>query len=111
MKKMILTATMLLVFAGMCFAEMDQDCYDRCMSQSNYGTDSNATYCKGKCSNNQVDYREQQLDLQRQQLEIQKQSLELQKQQLELQRQQQAQLQQPAQQNVQAQQAETSSEE
>lgn len=106
MKMIILIVALLVCSVGVCYAEMDTDCYDSCISQKYNSNLSDDAYCKEKCSKNQVDYRAQQIELQKPQLEIltqqleiqsqslelQKQSLELQKQQLELQKQQQAQL-------------------
>jgi len=94
MKRIIFVITILISFVGICSAEMDQECFDRCLSQNYNKTPYNQAYCEEKCGKNQVDYREQQLDIQKQQLEIQKQSLELQKQQLELQKELQEKLQQ-----------------
>jgi len=104
MKKIILIVTLLVSCAGLCYAQMDQDCFDKCMSESSYKTDGDSTYCTKLCSGNQIPYPQQQIEMQKQQLEIQKESLELQKQQLEIQKESlemQKQLQPQAKQNTQ----------
>ncbi|MCX5680825.1 MAG: hypothetical protein NT079_00800 [Candidatus Omnitrophica bacterium] len=99
MKKIMLIVSILISFVGVCYAEIDSACFDRCISQSNYNTNTtnNNSYCKEKCSRTQEEYPSQQLEILKQQLEIQKQSLEIQKQQLELQRHQQEQTKQDTQ--------------
>lgn len=101
MKIAILMITLLISFAGLSYAELDQSCYDRCTAQSKYKTAGDLSYCQTKCSGNEEAYpkqqlqlQQQQIDLQKQTLDVQKQSLELQKQQIELLRQQQEQLKQ-----------------
>ncbi len=86
MRTIILIAIILISWAGLCDAQLDQECFDRCIAQSAFKTDANSAYCTQKCSGNQVEYPKMQLEVLKQQLEIQKESLEVQKQQLELQK-------------------------
>lgn len=87
MKKMILTAAILIFFAGIGYAGIDKACYERCAAQSTFKTAEGLAYCETQCSGKDEEYPQLQLNILKQQLEIQKQTLEIQKQQLELQRQ------------------------
>ncbi|MFA6378185.1 MAG: hypothetical protein WCX16_00180 [Candidatus Omnitrophota bacterium] len=87
MKITILIVALLASFIGVCCAEENSSCFERCISQNNNASPSDISYCKESCSRTQEEYPSQSLELTKQQLEIQKQSLEIQKQQLELQKQ------------------------
>jgi|GEM_PF-1158988 len=86
MKKTALIVIMLISFAGICYAEIDSACFDKCTSNNN-ASPADISYCKEKCSRKQTEYTTQSLGLVEQQIEIQKESLEIQRQSLEIQRQ------------------------
>ncbi|MCX5681483.1 MAG: hypothetical protein NT079_04300 [Candidatus Omnitrophica bacterium] len=72
MKKIILVVALLVSFAGVCYAELDKGCFDRCMSEK-YNNNPDDAYCEEVCSNDDADYQQQKLEAQNESQKIQKQ--------------------------------------